>query len=111
MKNISIGKNLAAGVETVIYTVPEGYQATWNMMYIHNGGGNTKALTVEWQQTVLAVDIAILQDRSFPSKEYFQFNGYGSGVVLRERDKIKMTTEAGSAFSIICTVALEKAQG
>ncbi|MFY8212622.1 MAG: hypothetical protein ACOVLB_08165 [Candidatus Nanopelagicus sp.] len=110
MKLISIGKNLTAGVETVIYTVPEGYQATWNMMYIHNGGGNTKSLTVEWQQTVLAVDIAILDARTFASKEYFQFNGYGSGVVLRERDQIKMTPEASSAFSVICTVALEKAQ-
>jgi len=109
MKLISIGKNLTAGVETVVYTVPEGYQATWNLMYIHNGGGNTKALTVEWQETVSGVDIAVLDARTFASKEYFQFTGYGSGVVLQERDQIKMTPEAGSAFSIICTVLLEKA--
>ena len=110
MKLLSIGKNLTAGVETVIYTVPEGYQATWNLMYIHNGGGNTKSLTLKWQETDTATDIVILQDRPFPSKEYFQFNGYGSGIVLRERDKLKVNTEAGSAFSIVCTVLLEKAQ-
>jgi len=110
MKLLSIGKNLTAGVETIIYTVPEGYQATWNLMYIHNGGGNTKSLTIEWQDTAAGADIVILQDRPFPSKEYFQFNGYGSGIVLRERDKIKMTPEAGSAFSMVCTVILEKAQ-
>lgn len=109
MKLISIGKNLTAGVETVVYTVPEGYQATWNLMYVHNAGGNTKTLTVEWQNTLDSIDIAVLESRSFASKEYFQFTGYGSGVVLQERDQIKMTPEAGSAFSIICTVLLEKA--
>jgi hypothetical protein len=109
MKLLSIGKNLAAGVETVVYTVPEGYQATWNLMYIHNSGGNTKTLTVEWQNTQDSIDISILDAKSFASKEYFQFTGYGSGVVLRERDQIKMTPEAGSAFSVICTVLLEKA--
>jgi len=109
MKLVSIGKNLTGGSEAVIYTVPEGYQATWNMMYIHNAGGNTKALTVEWQQTRNAVDIAILENRSFSSKEYFQFNGYGSGVVMQERDQIKMTPEASSTFSVVCTVLLEKA--
>lgn len=109
MKRLSIGKNLTAGVETVVYTVPEGYQATWDLMYIHNGGGNTKTLTVEWHDNVADVDLAILEARSFASKEYFQFTGYGSGVVLRERDTIKMTPEAGSAFTVICTVILEKA--
>jgi hypothetical protein len=109
MKLISVGKNLTAAVETVVYTVPEGYQATWNLMYIHNSGGNTKTLTVEWQNTKDSIDISILDARSFASKEYFQFTGYGSGVVLQERDKIKMTPEAGSAFSVICTVLLEKA--
>lgn len=109
MKLLSIGKNLTAGVETVVYTVPEGYQATWNLMYIHNSSGSTKALTVEWQQTDNSIDISILDAKTFASKEYFQFTGYGSGVVLQERDQIKMTPEAGSAFSVICTVLLEKA--
>ena len=63
MKLISVGKNLTAGVETVVYTVPEGYQATWNMMYIHNFGNNTKHLTVEWQNTKESIDTLILQER------------------------------------------------
>ena len=109
MKLISIGKNLTAGVETVIYTVPEGYQATFNLMYIHNSGGGTKHLTVKWQNTKDSIDTLILQERDFTSKEYFQFTGYGSGVVLQERDQIKMTPQSGATFSIICTVLLEKA--
>lgn len=109
MKLISVGKNLTTAVETVVYTVPEGYQATWNLMYIHNSGGNTKHLTVEWQQTKNAIDIAILQERDFTAKEYFQFTGYGSGIVLQERDQIKMTPQESSTFSVVCTVLLEKA--
>lgn len=109
MKLISIGKNLAAGVETVVYTVPQGYQATWNLLYVHNAGAGTKHLSVDWYDTSAATHIAILEQYNFTSKTYFQFNGYGSGVVLEEGDQIHMTSEAGSTFGVICTVLLEKA--
>jgi hypothetical protein len=42
---------------------------------------------------------------------YFQFNAPGTGVVLEEGDQVHMTTEASSAFGIICTFELEKKQG
>jgi hypothetical protein len=108
MKLISVGKNLTAGVETIIYTVPQGYSATWDLLYAHNAGAGTKHLSVDWYDTSAATHIAILEQYSFTSKLYFQFSGNGSGVVLEEGDQIHMTSEAGSTFGVICTLKLER---
>ena len=108
MKTISIGKNLAAGVETVIYTVPDGYTATWDLMYAHNASGSTKTLSVDWYDVSEDTHVDILDSYSFSSKTYFQFSGNGSGVVLESGDQIHMTPESGSSFGIICTLKLER---
>jgi hypothetical protein len=107
MKNVSIGLNLTAGVETVVYTVPTGYTAKWNLMYLFNGTGSTKHITVVWREADLATDIYILNQTSVSSKDYFRLDG-GAYVVLEEGDTIKITPEAGSTFSTICTFELER---
>lgn len=108
MKTISIGKNLTAGSETVVYKVPDGYTANWDLMYVHNASGSTKTLSVDWYDSSENAHIAILSSYSFASKNYFQFSGNGSGVVLEAGDEIHMTPESGSSFGIICTVKLER---
>lgn len=108
MRPISIGKNLAAGVETVVYTVPKGYVAVWDLMYLHNGSGSTKSITIDWYDSSETTHVSILNAYNLSSKTYFQFSGQGSGVVLEEGDQIHMTPETGSAFGIICTLQLER---
>jgi hypothetical protein len=108
MRLISVGKNLAAGVETTVYKVPTGYRANWNLLYIHNSLGNNKTITVDWYDTSTATHVKILEEYNFTSKTYFQFSGQGSGIVLEEGDEIHMTTEAGSAFGVVCTFELSK---
>lgn len=108
MRQLSIGKNLAAGVETTVYTVPKGYRAMWDLLYAHNAGAGTKTLSVDWYDSSAATHVAILEQYNFTSKTYFQFSGNGSSVVLEEGDEIHMTTEAGSTFGIICTLKLER---
>ena len=108
MSQLSVGKNLAAGVETTIYTVPKGYKANWNLLYIHNSLGSNKTITVDWYDSSAATHIAILEQYNFTSKTYFQFSGNGSGFIMEEGDEVHMTTEAGSAFGIICTFVLER---
>lgn len=110
MRTVSLGLNPTAGVETIVYTVPKGYTALWDLMYLHNGGSGTKTLTVDWYDSSAAVHVSILNQRSFSSKEYFQFSGNGSGVMLQEGDQIHMTPEAGSSFGIVCTLKLERIQ-
>ena len=111
MRSISIGKNLTAGVETVVYTVPTGYYAKWTLLYAHNAGGSTKSLTVDWYDSSEGVHVSILNAYSFASKNYFQFNAPSTGVILEEGDQIHMTPEASSTFGIICTLEVEKKQG
>ena len=108
MRPISIGKNLTAGVETVVYTVPKGYVAVWDLLYMNNSGGSTKTITIDWYDSSETAHISILKDYSMSSKSYFQFSGQGSGVVLEEGDQIHMTPETGSAFGVICTLQLER---
>lgn len=109
MKQISVGKNLAAGVETIVYTVPQGYRAVWDLMYAHNSTGNNKTLTVDWYDSSEDAHIKILENYPFAATAYFQFSGQGSGVVMEEGDEVHMTTAAESAFGIICTFTLERA--
>jgi hypothetical protein len=105
---VSIGKNLTAGSLNTVYTVPTGYSAIWNLLYIHNAGGNTKSMTVNWYDKSANIEIAILDSYSFASKLYFEFNGNGSGVALDEGDEIRMTPDAASTFSAICTLFLQR---
>jgi hypothetical protein len=107
MKSVSVGLNLTAGVETTVYTVPTGYTAKWNLMYILNGSGSTKHITVKWTEVDSATDIYVMNETSVSSKEFFKLDG-GAYVVLEEGDTIKMTPEASSVFSTICTFELER---
>jgi hypothetical protein len=43
------------------------------------------------------------------SKEYLKFNG-GAFIVLEEGDQFRVTTEAGSTFSVLATFELYGAQ-
>lgn len=111
MRSLSVGKNLTAGVETVVYTVPTGYTAKWTLLYAHNATGTTKSLSVDWYDTSAATHVTILEAYNFTSKTYFQFNAPGTGVILEEGDQVHMTSESGSSFGIICTFEIEKKQG
>jgi len=108
MRPLSVGKNLTAGTETIVYTVPKGYTAVWDLAYLHNAGGSTKHISVDWYDSSATTHVAILQEYNLSSKTYFQFSGMGSGVVLEEGDEIHMTPEAGSTISAICTLTLER---
>ena len=108
---VSVGKNLAAGVETIVYTVPQGYCANWNLLYAHNSLGTNKYLTVDWYDVSDDTHVSILEQYNFTAKTYFQFSGNGSGVVMEEGDQVHMTSEAGSSFGVICTFELFKKEG
>jgi hypothetical protein len=107
MKHLSVGKNLTAGSGNLMYTVPDGYQARWNLLYLHNGGGNTKSITVSWYDASTAATINIFDAYSLGAKDYFKFDG-GAYVVLEAGDTITITPEATSTFYAICTFVLER---
>jgi hypothetical protein len=106
MRALSVGVSPAAAVDTTVYTCPKGYYAKFTVMYIHNTGGSTKHITVQWYDASADTTLDILTALDFSTKEYLQFDG-NAYIVLEEDDKIKITTQAGSAFSFIATFEQE----
>jgi len=102
MRALSVGVSPTAAVDTTVYTCPKGYYAKFTVMYIHNTGGSTKHITVQWYDASANTTLDILTQYNFSSKNYLQFDG-NAYIVLEEGDKIKITTEAGSTFSFIAT--------
>ena len=106
MRALSVGISPTAAVDTTVYTCPKGYYAKFAVMYIHNTGGSTKHITVQWYDASANTTLDILTQYNFTSKNYLQFDG-NAYIVLEEDDKIKITTEAGSTFSFIATFEQE----
>jgi hypothetical protein len=106
MRALSVGVSPAAAVDTTVYTCPKGYYAKFTVMYIHNTGGSTKHITVQWYDASANTTLDILTNYDFSSKTYLQFDG-NAYIVLEEDDKIKITTQAGSTFSFIATFEQE----
>jgi hypothetical protein len=106
---ISVGLNLTANTLTTVYTVPTGYSAKWNLMYLFNNTGSTKSITAYWTDTSASADIYV-HNSTIASGSYVRMDG-GAYVVLEEGDMIKMQSEAGSSFSTICTFELFKKDG
>jgi hypothetical protein len=101
MRPVSVGINPPGGTTTTVYTVPTGYYALFNLLYVHNTGGGSKTLTVQWYDASAATTIDILTAVAYTSKTYTQFdNAY---VVFEEGDQLRVTPEATSAFAIIAT--------
>lgn len=109
MRAVSVGKNLTAATLTTVYTVPTGYVAHWNLMYVFNNTGSTKTCAAYWHDASESIDVYVLNG-TIASGDYVRQDG-GAYVVLEEGDTIKMLSEAGSTFSTICTFELEKKQG
>ena len=102
MRALSVGVNPTAAVDTTVYTCPTGYYAKFTVMYIHNTGGSTKHITVQWFDASANTTLDILTAYDFTSKAYLQFDG-NAYIVLEEGDMLKITTQSGSSFSFIAT--------
>jgi hypothetical protein len=109
MRPTSVGISPAANTLTTVYTVPTGYYAKFTVMYIHNTGGSTKHITVQWYDASSASTLDILTEYDFTSKLYLQFDG-NAYIVLEEGDRIQITTQSASTFSFIATFEVSGAQ-
>ena len=109
MRPISVGVSPTAATLTTVYTVPTGYYAKFTVMYIHNTGGSTKHITVQWYDASTTATYDILTQYDFTSKQYLQFDG-NAYIVLEEGDKIQITTQSASTFSFLATFEIQGAQ-
>ena len=102
MRALSVGVSPTAAVDTTVYTCPRGYYSKFMVMYIHNTGGSTKHITVQWFDASANSTLDILTSYDFSSKTYLQFDG-NAYIVFEEGDKLKITTQSASTFSFIAT--------
>jgi hypothetical protein len=102
MRALSVGVSPTAAVDTTVYTCPRGYYSRFTVMYIHNTGGSTKHITVQWFDASANSTLDILTQYDFSSKTYLQFDG-NAYIVFEEGDKLKITTQSASSFSFIAT--------
>jgi hypothetical protein len=109
VRPVSVGINPTAATLTTVYIVPTGYYAKFTVMYIHNTGGSTKHITVQWYDASTATTLDILTNYDFTSKQYLQFDG-NAYIVLEEGDRIQITTQSASSFSFIATFEVSGAQ-
>lgn len=106
---ISIGLNLSSGTAVTVYTVPTGYYAKWNLMYLFNNSGSTKSISAYWRDSSASTNIYV-HNGTIAAGSYARQDG-GAYVVLEEGDTVVMQDEAGSSFSTICTFELFKKEG
>jgi hypothetical protein len=106
---VSVGINLTSGTPVTVYTVPTGYWAKWNLMYIFNNSGSTKSVSAYWRDSSASTNIYV-QNGTIASGGYVRLDG-GAYVVLEEGDTVVMQDEAGSSFSTICTFELFRKEG
>ncbi len=106
---VTVGLHLTANTLTTVYTVPTGYYAKWNLMYLFNNTGSTKTIAAYWHDASTSADIYVM-DSGVSAKNYVRMDG-GAYVVMEEGDKVMMLSEAGSSFSTICTFELIKKEG
>jgi hypothetical protein len=103
----SIGLTIPAATTTTMFTVPEGYVAEMDLLYIHNKSVTNKTIDVYWQHAHDPThQIYILDDKLLSSKDYLQFSD--GTVVLQAGDALKVLTETDSDYTVIVTFDLRK---
>jgi hypothetical protein len=108
VRPVSVAATPTAATLTTVYTVPTGYYALFNLMYLHNTTGSTKTITAQWYDASATASYDILTSYSMGSKEYLKFDG--AYIVMEEGDQFRVTTESGSTFSVLGTFELYGAQ-
>ena len=106
MRELTVGKNLTAGVANTVYTVPKGCKAIATLLFIANGGGSTASVSAGWHDISQPATIVISGAKSVGSGEVLQFTD--GRLVMDEYDYLTVTPAAGSTFSVIFTVEIHQ---
>lgn len=103
----SVGITLPAGTATTVFTVPKGYVAEVDMLFISNHTGNNKTVTAYWKHAHNpAHQIRIIDGYPLGAKQFVQFSD--GSVIFQQGDSLVVTPEAGSDMSVIVTFDLRK---
>lgn len=103
----SVGKNITTtGSDVVLFTVPNGYVAEVETLFISNHSGSTASVTAYWEHAHDPThDIYIINGYSLNSKDYLQFSN--GSIVMKSGDSIKVQTNTANV-AYIATFDLRK---
>ena len=101
----SVGNILNTTAEVLVYTVPVGYYAKWNLCYAVNHSGNNKTIDVSWYDSSENATYYVLDNYLLSPAGFVKFDG-GAYVVLEEGDQVKAQAELDSIFHLINTFEL-----
>ncbi len=104
MRELTVGKNLTAGVSNTVYTVPKGCKAIATLLMISNAGGSSKSVTAAWYDQSDTESVTIVGGHSIGAGSYLMFAD--GRMVMDEYDELRITPEASSSFSVIFTVEI-----
>ena len=107
VRKVSVGKELVAGNNTVMYTVPDGYRASWQLLYMINNTASSKLFTVEWLDANNTLICHVFQNYPLSSKTYLMFDS-GAWVNLESGHSIRIHAEADSDADAIVSLELER---
>lgn len=103
----SVGKNLAAGTTTTLFTVPSGYMAHVYMIMVVNGAGGSHSFSMAWHD---GETIELQPTQNLASSTVYTFGGDNVSLVMQEGDYIAITTAAASDFSAIATMDITRTE-
>jgi len=104
----SIGITLASSTLTEVFTVPQGYVAEVDMLFVNNHTSGSKTIDVYWQhEHDPNHKIYILFQKSLSSKEFLQFSN--GSVIFKPGDSLWAQAESGSDYTLIVTFDLRAA--
>jgi hypothetical protein len=102
MNKFSVGVNPTAATETTVFEVPDHQKVVIHQIMMSNHSGNNKTADLWWEHGHDAShDLYITDDKVFTTSELLNLNQIE--LVMRQGDKLKVLTEAGSNFSVIIT--------
>ncbi len=104
MRELTVGKNLTAGVANTVYTVPKGCKAIATLLFIANGGGSSASVSAGWHDVSYGATVTISGAKNLGAGEYLQFAD--GRMVMDEGDYLTVTPAAGSTFSVILTMEI-----
>ena len=107
IRKVSVGRHLTAGTTETLYTVPDGYRASWNLLYMINNTASSKTFTVGWYNSSGTLQAHVFQSYPISSKTYVMFDS-GAWINMDSGHYVTITTEAGADADAILSFELER---
>jgi hypothetical protein len=97
----TLGRNLTAGVDNVLFEVRDNTVAKVSLLYVSNAAGANKSIAIKWFDASENETYFIVNNYSLDAYEFLKLDG--SYIKLNAGDKLICTPESNSTMSGIVT--------